>query len=68
VQKAVAGMMRCEARRKKVQSLIKLIRESGLSVADIEAIGNYDAVFRDTLQQDKVKAALQALAKPAGGK
>lgn len=68
VQKAVAGMMRCEARRKKVQSLIKLIKDSGLSVADIEAIGKYDAVFRDTLQQDKVKAALQALAKPAGGK
>ncbi len=68
VQKAVAGMMRCEARRKKVQSLIKLIKESGLPAAEIEAIGKYDAVFRETLQQDKVKAALQSLGKPVGGK
>jgi len=67
-QKALAGMMRCEARRKKFQSLIKLIKESGMSAADIEAIGKTDAVFRDTLQQEKVKAALQALGKPATGK
>ncbi len=62
-RKAYVGMMRCEARRKKTQNLTRLMQRSGFSVADIEAIGYEDAVFAETLQHEKVKSFLQALAK-----
>jgi hypothetical protein len=55
--------MRCEARRKKFQNLMKLMRESGLTVAEIEAIGNDDPVFAETLQKDVLRNFLANLAK-----
>ncbi len=62
-RRAYVGQMRCEARRKKVQNLTRLMKSSGLTVAEIEAIGQEDAVLQEALQQDKVRAFLQALAK-----
>jgi hypothetical protein len=62
-RRAYIGMMRCEARRKKVQNLTKLMKQSGLTVAELEAIGAEDSVFAETLTQDKVRSFLQALAK-----
>ena len=56
-------MMRCEARRKKIANLTKLMKQSGLTVEEIEAIGADDTVFAETLQQDKVRSFLQTLAK-----
>lgn len=64
-RKAYVGQMKCEARRKKIQSLVELIKASGLPVHEIEAIGHDDPVFQETLQHDKVRAALQSLAKDA---
>jgi hypothetical protein len=67
-RRAHGGMMRVEARRKKVAALLKLIKASNMTAEEIEAIGNDDPVFAETLQQDKVRAALQALGKDGPGK
>jgi hypothetical protein len=62
-RRAYIGLMKCEARRKKIENLKKLMHKSGLAVEDIERIGLDDPVFAETLQQDKVKAHLQQIAK-----
>ncbi|MBL8730573.1 MAG: hypothetical protein JNM25_19300 [Planctomycetes bacterium] len=62
-RRAYVGIIRSEARRKKVSSMIKQMRASGMTVAELEAIGFEDAVVRETLQQDKVHTFLQQLAK-----
>lgn len=67
-RRAYAGMMRCEARRKRVANLTKLMKASAMSISEIESIGAEDAVFQETLQQDKVRQFLQSLAKELGGK
>lgn len=61
-RQAHIGMMRCEARKKRIVNLTKLMKSSGMTVAEIEAIGESDAVFHETLQQDKVRAFLAKLA------
>lgn len=60
---AFVGLMRCEARRKKVPNLLKLMKASGMLVAEIEAIGYEDPVFHETLQQERVRSFLTGLAK-----
>ena len=67
-RRAYTGMMRCEARRKRIANLTKLMKASAMSIAEIEAIGAEDPVFQETLQQDKVRTFLQNLAKELGGK
>lgn len=62
-RRAFIGLMKCEARRKKIQNLMKLMKQSGLPVDEIERIGLDDPVFTEVLQQDKVKAYVQQLAK-----
>jgi hypothetical protein len=63
-RRAYVGMMKCEARRKKlVPNLTKLMKASTFTVAEIEAIGADEPWFAETLQNDKVKAFLQNLAK-----
>lgn len=62
-RRAYIGMMKCEAQRKRITNLVKLMEPSGLAVAEIEALGADDADFAETLKQDKVRQALLALAK-----
>jgi tetratricopeptide (TPR) repeat protein len=62
-RRAYVWQMRCEARRKKTSNVTRLMKASGLSLREIEAIGDEDAVFAETLQQDKVKQFLQGLGK-----
>lgn len=62
-RRAYVGIIRSEARRKKINNMIKQMRSSGMTVAELEAIGFEDAVVRETLQQDKVRSFLQQLAK-----
>lgn len=61
--RAHVGLIRSEAHRKKTPNLIKVMRSSGMTVAEIEAIGDEDAAVREALQQDKVRQFLQSLAK-----
>ncbi len=62
-RRAFIGQMKCEARRKKYTNLTKLMKQSGLTVAEIEAIGQDDPSFHETLQHDKVRPFLINLAK-----
>jgi tetratricopeptide (TPR) repeat protein len=64
LKRAYVGMMRSEARRKKASTqLTKLMKESGMLVAEIKGIGDEDPQFEEVLQQDKVRAFLATLAK-----
>jgi len=62
-RRAYTGMIKCEAQRKRIANMIKLLEPSGLTVGEIEALGAEDADFAETLKQDKVRQALAALAK-----
>lgn len=62
-RRAYIGIIRSEARRKKITNMVKQMRSSGMTVAELEAIGLVDGVVRDALQQDKVRTFLQTLAK-----
>lgn len=62
-RRAYVGLIRCEAHRRKTSSAIKHMKNSGLLVADIEAIGNEDEAVRVLLDQEKVRSFLQSLAK-----
>ena len=62
-RRAYTGIIRSEARRKKTANVIKAMRSSGMTPAEIEAIGVEDAVVRETLQQEKVRSFLQQLQK-----
>ncbi|MBX3461680.1 MAG: hypothetical protein KF830_00780 [Planctomycetes bacterium] len=65
-RRAQVGILRSEARRKKTANVLKVMRNSGMTPAELEAIGNDDPVFREVLQQDKVRALLQQMAKEPG--
>lgn len=61
--RAYHGMIRCEAHRKKWQNLTKLMKASGMTVAEIEALATDDPTMQEALAHEKVKSFLQALAK-----
>lgn len=63
MRRAWTGIMRCEARRKRVTPLTRVMKDSTFTVDEIEAIGAWDPVFHETLQQEKVRQFLQQLAK-----
>jgi HEAT repeat protein len=62
-RRAYIGLIRSEAHRKKVQNLIKAMKASGMTTAEIEAVGVDDQAVQDSLGLDKVRSFLQALAK-----
>jgi hypothetical protein len=62
-RRAYVGLIRAEAQRKKTANLLKHMRSSGMTVSELEAIGNDDPAVREALQQDKVRSFLQQLAK-----
>ncbi|MBL9076070.1 MAG: hypothetical protein JNL08_01120 [Planctomycetes bacterium] len=62
-RRAWIGIAKSEARRKKTANLLKALKSSGMTVGEIELLGLDDPVVRETLQQDKVRAFLQQLAK-----
>ena len=62
-RRAYLGLIRCEAHRRKVDNLTKVMRASGMLVAEIEAIGLEDPAVQEMLQHDKVRKELQKLAK-----
>jgi hypothetical protein len=60
-RRAYLGLIKCEAHRRKVDNLTKVMRASGMLVAEIEAIE--DPAVQEMLQHDKVRKELQKLAK-----
>lgn len=67
-RRAYAGIIRCEARRRRWQSLIKQMKNANLTIGEIEAMASDDPALQDALQQDKVKTFLQGLAKETAPK
>ena len=64
-RRAHIGLIRSEIRRKKPTSAMKVMRASSMTAPEIEAIGVEDPVVAEALQQEKMRAFLQGLAKEA---
>lgn len=62
-RRAYLGLIKCEAHRRKIDNLTKVMRASGMLVAEIEAIGLEDPAVQEMLQHDRVRKELQKLAK-----
>lgn len=62
-RRAYEGLILCEARRRKTTNLIKLLKASGMTVAEIEAFAQTDAALRQALGHDRVRTFMQSLAK-----
>lgn len=62
-RRAHVGLIRCEAHRRKWQNVIRLMRNSAMTVAELEALGQDDPAMQEALGQEKVRAFLQQLAK-----
>ncbi|MCR9248387.1 MAG: hypothetical protein NXI31_25440 [bacterium] len=60
---AYVGLIRCEAHRRRWSQLTKAMRNSGMTVAELEALGLDDPVMQTALQHDRVKSALKKLRK-----
>lgn len=67
-RRAHAGLVKCEIHRKKPQSAMKRMKESQMTVAEIEDLGKDDPAVAEALQQDKMKAFLQQLGKDQAAK
>lgn len=63
LRRAHIGMIRCEAHRRKWQNLVRLMKNSAMTVAELEALGQDDPAMQEALGHEKVRAFLQQLAK-----
>jgi tetratricopeptide (TPR) repeat protein len=62
-RRAYVGLIACEARRRRISNLIRQLKASGMTVAEIEALGQGDDVVQEILQHERVRTFLQVLAK-----
>jgi len=62
-RRAYIGLVKSEIHRKKPPNAMKRMKDSQMSVAEIEDLGTDDPAVAEALQQEKMKAFLQQLAK-----
>lgn len=62
-RRAYTGLLMAEARRRKIQSMVKHMKASGMSPEDIESLAEQDEVFRTSLEHDRCRSFLKQLRK-----
>lgn len=62
-RKAYIGLARCEAYRRRSLQLTRVLEASGMTTAEIEALGSGDERLQEALETDKIKTFLRQLAK-----
>lgn len=62
-RRAYVGLIKCEARRKKIQSMIKHMKASGMTLENFDSLAERDEPFRRAMDHDRTKAFLKQLAK-----
>ncbi|MCB9877191.1 MAG: hypothetical protein H6835_06260 [Planctomycetes bacterium] len=62
-RRAYEGLIRSEARRHKIQNLVKQLKASGMTVREIEQLGEGDEAVQTALGHDRVRSFLRQLAK-----
>ena len=62
-RRAYVGLLICEARRKKIQNMIKHMKASGMTQEDFEALAEQDEEFRIAMDHERTRTFLKQLAK-----
>ena len=60
-RRAYVGLIKCEARRGKIQSLVKHMESSAMSPEEFDRLAKEDEPFREAMQHDRVQRFLKQL-------
>ncbi|MEC7726342.1 MAG: HEAT repeat domain-containing protein [Planctomycetota bacterium] len=60
-RRAYLGLLKSEARRRKIQNVVKQMKASGMSPAEFERLAAEDAPFREAMGHDRVQSFLRQL-------
>jgi len=62
-RRAFEGLLRCSARRKKIQTMIREMKTSGMSPEEFQNLAAKDEVFKQALTHDRTKSFMRQLIK-----
>ena len=62
-RRAYVGLLKCEARRNKIQNMVKGMKASGMTQEEFDALAEQDEAFREAMDHDRTKTFLKQLAK-----
>ncbi|HEB52547.1 MAG TPA: hypothetical protein ENI87_04745 [bacterium] len=62
-RRAYEGLLQCDARRRKIQNMVKHMKASGMTRSDFDRLAARDEPFRTAMAHDRVQAFLKQLAK-----
>ena len=62
-RRAYEGLLKCEARRNKVQSMIKHMKASGMTPEEFQSLAATDAPFLRAMGHDRTKSFIRQLIK-----
>jgi len=60
-RRAYTGLLKSEARRRKIQNVVKHMRGSGMSPEEFDRLAAQDEPFREAMQHDRVQTFLRQL-------
>ncbi|MCK5940429.1 MAG: hypothetical protein KAI24_00560, partial [Planctomycetes bacterium] len=62
-RRAYEGLLKCEARRRKIQIVVKHMKASGMSPEEFDRLAAQDEPFREVMEHDRVQSFLRQLRK-----
>jgi len=62
-RRAYQGLLKSEARRRKIQNIVKHMKASGMTPEDFERLARDDEPFREAMKHDRVQSFLKQLRK-----
>lgn len=60
-RRAYQGLLQSEARRRKIQNVVKHMKASGMTPEDFDRLAAQDAPFREAMEHDRVQSFLRQL-------
>ena len=65
-RRAYYGLIKSDARRRKIQNVVKHMKASRMSVGEFEELAAQDEPFREAMKHDRVQSYLRQLRKRDG--
>ncbi len=62
-RRAYVGLLKCESRRNKIQSIVKHMKSSGMSPEEFQDLAEQDEPFRKSIEHVRVRSFLKQLTK-----
>lgn len=62
-RRAYQGLLKSEARRRKIQNVVKHMKASGMTPEEFEQLAGYDEPFAEAMKHDRVQSFLKQLRK-----